>query len=91
MARLFHAFRNQALSLLLAIGVLQEASGIILADVSTLAGSQFGFADGTGTLAKFYDPNSARQSPDGTFVLVVSQEGFCVSIHPPHAPPPSTR
>ena len=71
MASLRGSIAKRSLLLLLAIGA-QEAAGFLVADVSTLAGSQTGFADGIGTLAWFDEPNAARLSPDGTFLLVVS-------------------
>jgi DNA-binding beta-propeller fold protein YncE len=38
--------------------------------VTTMAGSTSGYADGTGTLAKFNNPYAVAISPDGTFALV---------------------
>jgi sugar lactone lactonase YvrE len=37
--------------------------------VSTLAGSQYGFADGTGTSAKFYDPRGVTLDSSGNVIV----------------------
>ena len=71
MTSLHISVAKQSLLLLLAIGA-QEAAGFLVADVSTLAGAQTGYADGIGTLAWFNGPSVARLSQDGAFLLVVS-------------------
>ena len=38
--------------------------------VTTLAGSTYGYVDGTGTSARFYAPYGVSVSPSGTFALV---------------------
>lgn len=60
-------------SIVTSLAVIGYAKALIVGNVTTVAGSTTGFADGIGSASMFNNPSKAELSPDGSFLLVVSR------------------